>query len=460
MKQSVFSRREFIKQNTLAGAALMMAGGIPSAAMVGGKGKAAIPVVLGGEALLNIKWPGWPIWNPATDDQPVMEAIRSGVWSRSKIVDEFEKKWAAAVGVNRCLTVVNGTNALIVSLMQLGIGAGDEVIVPPYTYIASPQAVLATGAIPVFVDTDPVTFQMDASKIEAKITAHTRAIMPVHLGGLSADMKRIMQIAQKHNLIVVEDACQAHLAEYNHQKLGTIGHAGAFSFQNSKNLPIGEGGAIVSKDEAFMDRCFSYHNLGFPRHTTIGSVSSGAVMNGNKLRLTEYQAAIGLVQMARLEGQTQTRSENAAYLNSRLKTIPGILPMEAYPEVTRGVYHLYAFRYKKEAFKGLSREAFMDALNAEGVPCYEGYTQLNLMPFLKDAFQSKNFVKVYAPERLNYTQYLEQNQCPQNDILCNEEAVWFNQRLLLTGKREMDAIFAAIEKIYQHAEQIKQKTNP
>lgn len=455
MANKYYSRREFIKQNSLAGAGAVIAAGIGPSVFAGRPARANLPAILGGNPVAKIDWPVWPMWNPETDEKLVLEAIRSGVWSRQKLVNEFEKEWANACGTKRCLTVVNGTNALIVSLIQQGIGAGDEVIVPPYTFISTPQSVLATGAIPVFVDTDPATFQIDATKIEAKITPRTRAIMPVHLAGLPADMNRIMEIARKHNLIVVEDACQAHLAEYNHQKAGTFGYAGCFSFQNSKNLPIGEGGAIVSNDEKFIDRCHSYHNLGFPYGTSIGSVSSGSIISGNKLRLTEYQAAIGIAQLKRLDSQTTARTTNAEYLTSKLKQIPGILPIQTYPEVTRPVYHLYAFRYKKEAFKGLSRDAFMNALDAEGISCYGGYTQLNLMPFIKDAFQTKNFVRTYAKKRLNYTAYLEQNQCPQNDILCNEEAVWFNQRFFLTGKTEMDAIYTAIEKIHANAENIK-----
>lgn len=455
MANEKLSRREFIKNNSIAGAGAILAAGVAPSVFANDSKQSAIPAILGGNPVAKINWPKWPMWNPETDEALLLESVRSGVWSRSKIVDQFEKEWASTLGAKRCLTVVNGTNALIVSLIQLGIGAGDEVIVPPYTFIATPQAVLATGAIPVFVDTNIKTFQIDATKIEAKITPRTRAILPVHLGGLPADMKTIMEIAKKHNLVVVEDACQAHLAEFNNQKVGTIGHAGCFSFQNSKNLPIGEGGAIVSNDGNFIDRCHSYHNLGFPFGTAIGTVSSGSIYKGNKLRLTEYQAAIGLAQLKRLDSQTTTRNANAEYLSSKLKQIPGILPIQTTPGTTKGVYHLYAFRYKKEEFKGLSRDAFMEALDAEGVPCYEGYTQLNKMPFIADAFKSKNFVKTYSKKKLNYAKYMEQNECPQNDILCKEESVWFNQRFFLTGEPEMNAIYSAIEKIYKNAESIK-----
>ncbi|MEP6597132.1 MAG: DegT/DnrJ/EryC1/StrS family aminotransferase [Ginsengibacter sp.] len=459
MSKKEYSRREFIKRNSIAGVGVMIGTGVTSSLFADSARNAGLPAILGGQPTVISDWPKWPMWKPETDERFLLETIRSGIWSRKKVVDEFEKKWAEAVGAKRCLTVVNGTNALIVSLIQSNIGAGDEVIIPPYTFIATAQAVLAAGAIPVFVDTDPETFQIDATKIEGKITSRTRAIMPVHLAGFPADMVRIMEIAKKHNLVVIEDACQAHLAEINHQKVGTFGHAGCFSFQNSKNLPIGEGGAIVSNDDAFIDRCYSYHNLGFPFGTSVGNVSSDSIINGNKLRLTEYQAAIGLVGLKRLDAQTNTRSENAEYLTSKLQQLPGILPIKKYPGVTRSAYHLFPFRYKKEEFQGLSRDGFMSALEAEGVPCNDGYTPLNTMPFLSDAFKSKNFVKSYSKERLNYNGYLEQNKCPENDRLCNEEAVWFGQNLLLTGKTEMDGIFSAIEKIHGNADKIKKASN-
>lgn len=459
MSNNEYSRREFLKQSSVAGLGLTIGAGGGTSLLVNSMNTASVPALLGGKPVMNFNWPEWPMWNPETDENFLLETIRSGVWSRKKVVDEFEKKWAETLGAKRCLAVVNGTNALIISLIQSNIGAGDEVIIPPYTFIACPQAVLATGAIPVFADTDPETFQIDPSKIEAKITSNTRAIMPVHLAGLPADMARILDIAKRHNLVVIEDACQAHLAEINHRKVGTFGHAGCFSFQNSKNLPIGEGGAIVSNDDGFMDRCYSYHNLGSPYGSVAGGANGGTPIIGSKMRLTEYQAAIGLAQLKRLETQTTIRSENAVYLTSQLEKIPGIFPAKLTPNVTRAVYHLFPFRYKKEEFKGLSREGFIAALEAEGVPNYSGYTPLNTMPFLKDAFESKNFVKTYSKERLDYNKYSEENACPENDKVCNEEAVWFNQKLFLTGKAEMDGIYSAIEKIHKNAEKIKQATH-
>ena len=329
-------------------------------------------------------------------------------------------------------------------------------IIPPYTFIATAVAVLATGAMPVFVDVDPVTFQIDPEKIENKITPRTRAIIPVHILGLPADMPRIMQIANTHNLMVVEDACQAWLAEIDHQKMGTFGHAGCFSFQNSKNIPIGEGGAIVSDNDEFMDRCYSYHNYGNPYGAVVGEVGAGTVIAGTNLRITEYQAAIGLAQLKRLEEQTTARGKNAEYLKSQIRDIPGILPYELNPGVTRAAFHLFPFRYKKEDFQGLPREGFLKALRAEGIPCTKGYDTINNMPYLNNAFQSKNFQKMYPGEMLDFDKYMERNQCPENDRLCNEEAVWFTNNMLLGTRSDMNDIFMAIEKINVNAGEIRE----
>lgn len=453
-----FTRREFIRMNSLAGAGLALGLGLSgTSAFAVHTPDAVRPAVLGGKPVRSKAWPKWPIWNPATDEQGVLEVLRSGVWSRAKVVTEFEEKWAMLMGAKRCLAVVNGTNALVCAIANLDIGAGDEVIVPPYTFIATIQAVLQNGAMPVFVDTDPETFQIDARKIEAKITPRTRAILPVHIAGLPADMDHIMQIARKHNLLVVEDACQAWLAEINHKKVGTIGNAGCYSFQNSKNIPMGEGGAIVSDDEEFMDRCSSYHSYGNPYGTVAGTVGAGTIRQGTKLRLTEYQAAIGLAQMARLEEQTVVRSQNANYLQARMKEIPGIQPYRLYKNVTRAAFHLFPFRFKSEAFKGMTRAQFQKALAAEGIPCSTGYAPLNKMPFLENTFKTKNFQKMYPAEMLDINQYNANNQCPENDRLCNEEALWFTQNLLLAEKSDMDDIANAILKIQKNADKIKQQ---
>jgi dTDP-4-amino-4,6-dideoxygalactose transaminase len=455
MSGNNYSRREFVKQNTVAGLGAAVSMGIAPGYFTGILGDSGTPAILGGKKVFTGAWPAWPQWKPEKYEEQLLRVVRSGVWSRDAVVTEFEKKWAETIGTRRALAVVNGTNALITSLIQFDIGGGDEVLVTPYTWISSIQAVLNAGAIPVFVDIDPDTYQMDYRKIEAKITPKTRAIMPVHILGMPANMEKIMELAARKDLLVIEDACQAWLAEVNHKKVGTFGSAGCYSFQTSKHLPLGEGGAIVSNDDKFMDRCYSYHNVGFPYGAVIGGVGAGAVILGNKLRITEYQAAIGLAQLGALDEQTTIRNENAAYLRSQISRIPGIKPYKLYDSVTRAAFHMFAFRYKQEEFSGLSRDLFLKALGAEGIPCLSGYAPyLNKQPYLEHAFNTKNYKRMYTSEELDFRKYSERNECPENDKLCNE-AVWLQQNLLLSQKTDLDKIAAAIDRIRLNADKIK-----
>jgi perosamine synthetase len=457
-----YTRREFVKKNSLTGIGAVLAMGVTPSAFASYSEIGDTPAIMGGQPVRIKPWPTWPIWDEATDEEQVIKVLRSGIWCRAgvekSVVTEFERKWAETLGAKRCLAIVNGTNALITSLKQLDIGGGDEVIVTPYTFIATISAILEAGAMPVFVDIDPETFQINPEKIEKRITPHTRAILPVHILGLPVDIVRIMEIARKHNLLVVEDACQAWMAEVNHQKVGTFGDAGCFSFQNSKHLPIGEGGAIISDNEDFIDRCHSYHNCGRAYGKLVDLVGGRYIIRANNLRMTEYQAAIGLAQLKRLDEHTTIRNQNAAYLKSQIKDIPGILPYKLYDNVTRASFHLFPFRYKKEQFQGLTREQFLKAMDAEGIPCSSGYGgTLNSMPYLDDAFRSKNYRKMYPAEMLDFKKFVEQNQCPENDRVCNEEAVWIFQSMLLGSKEDMNDIAMAIEKIHKNAGFLKSK---
>jgi perosamine synthetase len=455
-----YSRREFIKQNSLTGLGAFIAMSTASPAYSNIKLSTGNPAILGGVPVRTRAWPSWPVWDIATDEKFVVDVLRKGVWCRAgvakSVVNEFEKQWSEALGSKRCLATVNGTNSLIIALRMLNVGGGDEVIVTPYTFIATISAIIEVGAMPVFVDVDPETFQIDPEKIQAKITSRTRAILPVHILGLPADMVRIMDIARKNNLIVVEDACQAWFAEINNRKVGTFGNAGCFSFQNSKHLAIGEGGAIISDDDTFMDLCHSYHNCGRPYGNMADAVGGSYVVRGNNLRMTEYQAAIGLVQLKRLDSQTSLRNRNAGYLRSKITNIPGILPYKLYPNVTRASFHLFPFRYKKEEFNDLPREIFLRALRAEGVPASSGYGgTLNSMPYLNDSFQSKNYQLMYPKRMLNFEKFVERNRCPENERLCNEEAVWLSQSMLLGTNADMDDIYNAIEKIHSSSGKIR-----
>lgn len=452
-------RRKFIKNTAIAGAGLYVGSMVSPSMLWGMNGMArkSLPAIIGGESVHPDGWPGWPLWRDEYD-QKVLDVLRSGSWFRAGVTEEFEKQWAEMLGVKRALTIANGTNSLITALKNMGVTAGDEVITTPYTFVATVQAILNCGAIPVFADIDRETFQIDPVQIEKKITPRTKAILPVHILGMPADMNRIMAIAKKHNLIVIEDTCQSHLAEYDGKKLGTIADAGCFSFQNSKNLPIGEGGAVVSNDEVFMDRCFSYHNQGFPYGTQLGEWG-GSFMIGTNVRLSEYQSMVGLVQLPYMVEQANTRWENGKYLIEQIKGIPGITPIKLYKECTKAVFHLFPYRYNPEGFEGMPRELFIEAMNAEGIPTVAGYTPLHTEPFIKSAFESTLYKKVYSPEQIDYEAYMAANQCPENDAICNEESIWMSQSMLLADKSSMDDIAESIAKIQKHAGSIMRKYN-
>jgi dTDP-4-amino-4,6-dideoxygalactose transaminase len=365
-------------------------------------------------------------------------------------VNRFEQAYAQVFGAKGCLATSNGTSALMLSLKALGVCPGDEVIVPPYTFIATINAVMMLYALPVFVDTDRETFQMDPSKIEAAMTDRTAAILPVHLGGSAADLDAILTIAERRHLPVVEDACQAHLGEWRNRKLGTYGATGCFSFQATKNMACGEGGALITDDLALLEKCFAIHSHG--RARTISGYDFTYRTGGANLRMDEFHAALATAQLSRLPHQSETREQNAAYLIKLLHDIPGILPARMYEGCTRNAWHLFMLRYQPEAFAGLPRSTFLKALAAEGVVASGGYSPLNLEPFLKNTFAGRDFQSLFSKERL--ARWEERNSCPENDKLCLE-AVWLTHNMLLGTRTDMEQIAVAFRKIQTHAAQLR-----
>ena len=409
---------------------------------------ASQPALLGGTPVRRSKFPAWPVAD-SREEEALVGLVRSGKWFRGERVAAFESAYASLTGARHCLATANGTSALITSLSALGIGPGDEVIVPPYTFVATINAVLLMHALPVFVDSDLDTFQIDARKIEPAITDRTRAIVPVHLGGAAADLDTTLAVAKKRGIPVIEDACQAHLAEWRGRKVGTYGATGCFSFQASKNLNSGEGGAVLTNDEELVEKCYRFHNNSRGRRNTGADFSYRNT--GANLRMTEFQAALLAAQMTRLEAQSRTREQNAAYLTNLLEQIPGIAPARMYQGCTRNAYHLYMFRYDSSQFSGLPRATFLRALAAEGIPASGGYSPLNKEPFLEDAFSSRGFAAIYSKQRLQA--WREQNRCPVNDRLCGE-AIWLTQTMLLGPKQDMDDIADAVRKVRSHAAQL------
>jgi perosamine synthetase len=298
------------------------------------------------------------------DIRAVVKVMKSGGLAQGPQVLNFEKKFSKFVGDRDCVAVNSGTSALHLALLSLGIGPGDEVIVPSFTFAATANSVALTGATPVFVDIDPATYNINPNLIEAAITPKTRAIQVVHLYGLPADMPRITQIAKQHNLLLIEDAAQAHLAEVNGQKVGTFGDAAAFSFYPTKNMTSGEGGMVVLKDAAAARLCRLYRNQGMEKRYQNEVV-------GFNLRMTDIHAAIGISQLSKVSKWTEQRKSNAIFLSSKIENVTT-------PKTPNGfshVYHQYTVRIQR------NRDLFSKKLSDLGIGNSVYYpTQVHKLP--------------------------------------------------------------------------------
>lgn len=445
------NRRDFIAATATAGAGLALLGASQGLASQGTASQAAPakPAVLGGTPVRTEGYYPWPV-PTAEDEEAVLNVVKSASWYRAESVARFEEEYAALNNAKYCVATSSGTTALFSSLGALGIGPGDEVIVPPYTFLATISVVLLHHALPVFVDTDRETFLMNPAKLEAAITDRTKAIIPVHIGGSVADLDSILAIAKKHNVPVIEDACQAHLAQWRNRGVGSWGTSGCFSFQLSKNLCSGEGGAIISNDEPMINNCFAFHNCGRGRENSSYDFNYELGRNTNA-RMTEFQAALLTSRMTSIAERAKTRSDNADYLTSMISKIPGITPARMYEGCTRNAYHIYMFRYQPEAFANLPRQKFLRALIAEGIPCSGGYGPLNKDDFIQNALKTRPYVKVYGKPTID--KWLERNQCPDNDKLCGE-AVWFMQNMLIGPRTDMEQIAEAIGRIQKYAGEV------
>lgn len=400
----------------------------------------------GGEPVRKKPFPKWPIFSER-EMKALKDVLESGFWgvggSRKK---EFEEKFAAYQHAKYGIAVTSGTTALEISLRALGLGCGDEVIVPSYTFMATAIAVLYVNAIPVFADIDPETYNIDPKSVEAMISERTRAILPVHIGGRPADMDALLSLAKKHNLYIVEDACQAWGAEWKGLRVGAIGEMGAFSFQSSKNITSGEGGMIVTNSEDLYVKAWSLHNC--------GRMSQAAWyehhLPGANYRITEFQAAVLLAQMERFDEQTEKRIENARYLNSKLSKIDGVKPLKDDERITRNVYHLYIFRFNPEAFDGISKSKLARALQAEGIPASVGYSK----PLYKEPYL-EYFKKcpLSCPHYGKSMDYLNVKM-PAAEKACYYEGLWLPQYVLLGSRDDMDDIISAFEKIKENMDEI------
>lgn len=415
--------------------------------------------IKGGAPVRTRPFPAWPVWDE-TDEQALLAVLRSGGWGITADPDSpgrrFEREFARAHHARFGLSVCHGTAALQIALMAIGMDYGDEVILPPYTFLATASACLMVGAVPVFVDIDPGTYTLDPARIEAAITARTRAIIPVHIGGCPADLDRIMAIARQHQLVVIEDACQAHAAAWNGRRVGAIADLGCFSFQSSKNLNAGEGGMVLTDNQPLADRCWSVHNCGRVRD---GAWYQHEVLGGN-FRMTQWQAGILLAQMRNFEPQARVREANGLYLSERLAEIGGFVPQQRLSQVTQHGYHLFISRYDRTAFHDVPREAFLSALQAEGIPCAPGYKPLYSMNAIQDGIaRLKRFIGGQAIAGMQPSGVRPPNggsrHCPVTERACYEEGVWFGQSLMLGTKNDMDDIAEAVWKVKHNIDEVR-----
>jgi dTDP-4-amino-4,6-dideoxygalactose transaminase len=387
----------------------------------------------GGTPVRTASYPSWPVWGDG-EREAVRRVIDSGRWGElsGDRVQAFEDRFATFQNARFGLAVPNGTQALEVGLQALGVGHGDEVITSAYTFIATASAIFAVGARPVFVDIDPGTNLIDASRIEAAITSRTRAVVPVHIGGQPCDLDGVLEVADRHGLPVLEDAAQAVGAVWRGTKVGAIGDLGTFSFQESKNLSGGEGGAIVTNREDLHDVAWSLHNSG--RGPASGTFDFERM--GGNYRMPELTGALLLAQLERLDGQMAVRDRNAAMLSEGLREVDGLGPTVVDERVTRHAWHLYQVRYDAAAFGGRSREAFIAALDAEGIPASAGYVPLTGIDAVRSALR----------ERFGAAAVREITPVPRADA-AGRETIWLSQTALLGSDDDTNDIVAACRKI-------------
>ncbi len=314
--------------------------------------------------------PAWPPIYPETGKQ-LEELYLNRKWSFYGAQELlFNQKFAEYTGAKHSVLMVNGTVTLEMALKAMDIGPGDEVIVPAFTWLGSGEAVAYRGAIPVIVDIEPDTLCMDPAAFEAAITPRTKAVMPVHLFGSMADMEKIMKIARKHNLRVLEDCAHSHGGCWDGKHTGTIGDVGSFSFQQSKVMASGEGGCCITNDDKLHETLGQLSHIGYQLGAKQGEAGAPPPMGMlcHNYRITDFQALILLSQLARLKEDTLLRSENAEYLRKRLNAIPGIRVQAPGRLATMQSYYMFTMMVDHTRLKpGITRKEVLTALGAEGV---------------------------------------------------------------------------------------------
>jgi L-glutamine:2-deoxy-scyllo-inosose/3-amino-2,3-dideoxy-scyllo-inosose aminotransferase len=418
--------------------------------------------IKGGKPLRDVKknpWPKWPVWDKK-EEKGLLDVLRSGVWSYNGPKErEFNNAFAKFIGTEYALSVANGTVSLQLALEALGIGLGDEIIVPGLTWQATAGAVLDVNAVPVIVDVCEDTWCIDPAKVEKAITRRTQAIIPVHLYGCLADMDAIMKIARRHHLWVIEDCAHKHGGEWKGKKAGSIGDVGSFSFQLSKLMTAGEGGGLTTDNPELFEKLDALRNCGRRPEKEKGTNkgaghygSEGDFIQSGNYRMTDFQAALLLESLKRLPEQNRIRDENARYVNSLLCGLLGIQPMRRDKRQTLGAYYNFSFRYNKDEFKDLPVTKFREALGKElGCSVEASYVPLNACALYTPHTKPQRYKlnerhwKQISPARFDL---------PVCHRIYREESVCFHHTVLMGTKADMDLMVEAIEKVHGNSEEL------
>lgn len=392
--------------------------------------------IRGGTPLRTKPWPAWP-QHDNREVENLTRVAESGNWggfpSPNILAGEFAEKFAAHHSARYGVCTTGGTTALEVALRACGLQRGDEVLVPALTFYATAFAALVQGFKPVFVDIDPDTWCIDPGQIERHITPYTRAILPVHLGSRMADMDRIMEIARARDLRVVEDCAHMHGGAWRGRGAGSIGDVGCFSFQSSKLMTCGEGGIMLTSDDAVEERLHAYVNSG--RVKTSDRTAAEGSMLGWNYRMTEFQAAVLLAQLERLPGQIERRNRNITHLEQRVATIDGVSTLPHDERMTARSGYGVILRYDERAWRGASRNRFARALYAEGMRIEAAfYTPVYSNPLFawRDAMIDVDYTDIH---------------CPVAERAANNEMIWLPHDIFLGDESDIDDLCNAIEKI-------------
>lgn len=386
--------------------------------------------------------PAWPLSDQLERDA-LLDVLDSKSWYNGDRVREFEQAFASMQDAKYGVACTGGTVALEAIVRAAGVGVGDEIITSPYTFIGTCTAILKTGAAIRFVDIDPDTNNLDIDQIEEAITPHTRALMPVHYGGLACDIERLLDICKRHDLVMLEDACHSWGAKYRDKGLGGWGVAGAFSFQQSKNMTCGDGGIAITDDEAVADAIGCAINQGRSRYDK----ADPRLQWGSNHRMTEFSAALLLAQMSRLPEHVEIREQNAGMLTRTLSNIPGLEPCKRLPGATVVSWHVYGGRYLEDEWDGLPRDVFVQAMRAEGVQVETGYPApvYRATVFQQDWANSKD-IRPFPWAGEDWVQDYRSLNLPKVEAYC-QERIGLRHANLLISEQAMKQVCDAFERV-------------